>query len=328
MLQQTQVETAVPYYLRFMSAFPSLKSVAEAPLETVLKNWEGLGYYSRARNIQKSAQRILELHGGDIPDRLEDLVALPGIGRSTAGAILSLSFNKPFPILDGNVRRVLSRLFSVKLPAGTLLDKELWNLSSALVSDKRPRQFNSALMDLGATVCTPRNPLCAQCPFKKMCIGLKENLQAMLPMKVRKKPLPVRHHAAWIVWSGQRALIVRRPEKGLWGGLWGFPEQPVTACSDSAGIPEPAKSRKPDFKVRRPKFICRLKHAFTHFKLVLDVYEALSEGSHLPEESPEKRWIAPSEMARLPFSSLHGKIRDGLGECGPPTTRGRGAEKG
>jgi len=328
MLQQTQVETAVPYYLRFMSAFPSLKSVAEAPLEAVLKTWEGLGYYSRARNIQKSALRILDQHGGDFPDRLDDLVALPGIGRSTAGAILSLSFNKPFPILDGNVRRVLSRLFSVKLPAGTRLDKELWSLSSILVSGNHPRQFNSALMDLGATVCTPRNPLCTQCPLKKACIGLKENLQATLPMKVRKKPIPVRHHAAWIVWSGKRALIERRPEKGLWGGLWGFPEQPVAASSDSTEIPEPAKSLKPDFKVTRPRFLCRLRHAFTHFKLVLDVYETVSAGNHLPEESSERKWIAPSEMARLPFSSLHGRIRDGLGKSGPLTTQGRGAEKG
>ncbi|MBI1819803.1 MAG: A/G-specific adenine glycosylase, partial [Nitrospirae bacterium] len=185
MLQQTQVETVIPYYRRFLSSFPTIQALAKAPQDLVLKQWEGLGYYSRARNLHRAAKQVVEAFNGRFPDQMDALITLPGIGKSTAGAILSLAYNQPFPILDGNVKRVLTRLFALRALPGAGLDKILWAYSASLVPSDA-RSFNSALMDLGATVCRPRNPVCGLCPLKTLCQGFEQHLQELLPLKKKR----------------------------------------------------------------------------------------------------------------------------------------------
>ncbi len=234
MLQQTQVTTVIPYYQRFMQRFPQVGDLAAASQEEVLAHWAGLGYYARGRNLHKAAQQVVDKHQGQFPDDFEQILALPGIGRSTAGAILSISLQQRFPILDGNVKRVLSRYFAVQgWPGEKKVEAELWLKADQLTPDTRFADYTQAIMDLGATVCKRSKPLCAQCPVNKTCRALVEDRVAIFPYSKPKKEKPVKQ--AWFVLrlnDKGEILFHKRPQKGIWAGLWSFPEFDCRADAD------------------------------------------------------------------------------------------------
>ncbi len=225
MLQQTQVETVIPYFARFLTAFPTIHALATAPLDTVLKLWEGLGYYSRARNLHQAAQKVSQDYAGQFPQTVEGLLVLPGIGRYTAGAISSIAFGQPAPLLDGNVIRVFARLTDLDADVTQPAVKEsLWKLAEEWLDRTRPGDYNQALMELGRVVCKPRAPLCTECPVSQHCSAFANGTQNLRPVKKRKSATPHYDVAAGMVWNDAgQVLIAQRPLDGLLGGLWEFP---------------------------------------------------------------------------------------------------------
>ncbi|MGA2554135.1 MAG: A/G-specific adenine glycosylase [Smithella sp.] len=225
MLQQTQVDTATPYYHRFLKAFPTVSSLARAPLQDVLKAWENLGYYSRARNIHVAARMIVDKFGGQIPDNLEGIKALPGIGQYTAGAILSIAYGQAHPAVDGNVRRILCRLFAIAKPVdNTGEQKQLQKLAASLIPVKHPGDFNQAMMDLGAMICRAKNPDCSRCPVACNCQARLHDLQNVLPITRKTSAIPHRLAAAAVIHNSEgNLLVVQRPASGLLASLWKLP---------------------------------------------------------------------------------------------------------
>ena len=309
MLQQTQVETVIPYYRRWLARFPSLAALAEAPLQDVLAAWEGLGYYSRARNLHRAAQQVAAERGGRLPARLDELLALPGIGRYTAGAISSIAFGVDAAVLDGNVKRVLARVFDiradVKSPAGV---KELWALAESLVPHGKAGDYNQALMDLGATVCTPRAPACEHCPLNALCAARRLGVQLERPVMPKPRARPERVYAAGVVHKAGRVLLVQRPADELLGGLWAFP---AVEASPAGGL-EAGLSRAllaewgleasvgPQMQI--------LYHGFTHFKLTLHVYQCHWRAGRLKRGASPRRWVRPAELEAYPMGKTDRQI--------------------
>ncbi|MBI3913813.1 MAG: A/G-specific adenine glycosylase, partial [Chloroflexi bacterium] len=224
LLQQTQVTTVIPYYKKFLERFPSVRVLARARLDTVLKVWEGAGYYARARNLHRAAKEIVKRCGGKIPGTVEELRKLPGIGRYTAGAVASIAFGRDVPVVDGNVARVLCRYFAIRQPPKeTRTQKELWARAEELLPRGHAGDFNQALMELGATLCKPRQPLCAQCPLARGCTARRLGIQAKLPTKAKKKKLPHYEIGVGVIWKEKQILIAKRFANDLLGGLWEFP---------------------------------------------------------------------------------------------------------
>ncbi len=295
MLQQTQVATVIPYYQAFMQRFPGVGSLAAAPLDEVLHLWSGLGYYARARNLQRAAEAIVARHGGEFPARIEEVTALPGIGRSTAGAILALSRGERHAILDGNVRRVLARYFGVEgYPGEAAVERRLWALSEACTPDERVAAYTQAVMDLGATVCTRARPACLLCPVSAGCAARAGNLQDRLPTPRPRATRPERE--AWLVVAmrgGHKVLLERRPPAGIWGGLWGLPEFPTRAhavqwCREHlSGAGE-------------PRLAAPLRHAFSHFDYHLKplVVHCLGKSESLRDDD-RYRWYDAHQPARV-----------------------------
>lgn len=265
MLQQTQVATVIPYYERFMQRFPDVSALAAAPADEVLHLWTGLGYYARARNMHRAAQAIMSQHNGVFPRTLESVQALPGIGRSTAGAILALSLDQRHAILDGNVKRVLSRYFGIAgFPGEKAIEQRLWTLAEASTPQARVAHYTQAIMDLGATLCTRARPACELCPQREECVALRDGLQAQLPTPRPKKSRPSRTTYALILRNEFGAtLLERRPSSGLWGGLWTFPSfDTADAALEWAALRfyiDPASHTA----------LVEYNHAFTHFDLTL-----------------------------------------------------------
>jgi A/G-specific adenine glycosylase len=226
MLQQTRVSAVVPYFQRFMASFPSLEALARAPVEEVLRHWAGLGYYARARNLHRAAVVLRQRHGGQWPADPGVLTSLPGIGRSTAGAILSLGLGLRAPILDGNVKRVLCRWAGIEAwPGAARVARELWALSETLTPSERVADYNQAMMDLGATLCTRHRPACAECPLKSGCRACRDDLTDVIPAPKPRRDLPTKRRLVLILRNGVgQVLLQRRPPAGLWGGLWSLPE--------------------------------------------------------------------------------------------------------
>lgn len=225
MLQQTQVATVIPYYYRFLQRFPDVKSLANAPIDEVLQHWSGLGYYARARNLHRAAQMIVE-SGGQLPDTIDSLIDLPGIGRSTAGAILSIACGQSHPILDGNVKRVLARFHGIHGWTGdSKINKHLWDISSRYTPSRRTGAYTQAMMDMGATLCTRSKPKCQSCPVNSACYAYREDKTAELPTPKTRKKLPVKQ-SFWLLLqnSDREILLEKRPPAGIWGGLWSLPE--------------------------------------------------------------------------------------------------------
>ncbi|MTH48147.1 A/G-specific adenine glycosylase [Intestinirhabdus alba] len=225
MLQQTQVATVIPYFERFMARFPTVTDLARAPLDDVLHLWTGLGYYARARNLHKAAQRIASLHGGKFPETFDEVAALPGVGRSTAGAVLSLALDQHFPILDGNVKRVLARYCAIGgWPGKKEVEKRLWELSAEVTPAQGVARFNQAMMDLGAMICTRSRPKCTLCPLQEGCIAAASQSWASYPGKKPKQTLPERTGYFLLLQHQNEVLLTQRPPSGLWGGLYCFPQ--------------------------------------------------------------------------------------------------------
>lgn len=315
MLQQTQVATVDAYYRRFLSAFPTVQDLADAPLEKVLKAWEGLGYYARARNLHRAAAEVVSRFGGKIPSSPEAILSLPGIGRSTAGAILTIGLGQRHPILDGNVRRVLCRYFAVlEDPKKKEVEKQLWEHSERLLPEVKADLYTQAIMDLGATVCTPASPRCGACPVQKGCRGYRLGIQSELPVKGIRKKVPHRDYTAGIIFNKDAVLIRRRPLTGLLAGLWEFPAGPVEGPSPGGGPEKRSLGKEVEalfekemgLKVRATHPWMEIKHTFTHFKMTLHVFICAAKGPG--KVSPPLRWAALRELADLPFSAAHQKI--------------------
>ncbi|HXS19964.1 MAG TPA: A/G-specific adenine glycosylase [Steroidobacteraceae bacterium] len=295
MLQQTQVATVIPYYERFMQRFPDAGTLAAAPLDEVLHLWSGLGYYARARNLHRAALRIAAEHGGRFPQSFEAIADLPGIGRSTAGAILALSRGERFPILDGNVRRVLSRHFGVEGNASdrVILEK-LWDLSDRCTPARGVDTYTQAVMDLGATVCVRRNPSCTACPVSGTCMANRTGRQHELPSprETRARRLREVFMLAAVREDGD-VLLERRPEAGVWGGLWCLPEFASAAEASDYAL------RALNGASGHPVPLAPVEHAFTHFDLVITPLLAHCSGSAGAPDPAQRLWYRASEPARL-----------------------------
>lgn len=264
MLQQTQVKTVIPYYQRFMERFPDIRSLANASLDEVLSYWAGLGYYARARNMHKAAQIIATEYAGVFPNELEEVMKLPGIGRSTAGAILSLALKQRHVILDGNVKRVLTRLYGIEgWPDQPAVLRELWSKAEQMTPKQRSDDYNQAIMDLGATVCIRgKNAQCDLCPFKTECVAYQKELVALLPTPKPKKVIPVKKTRMLMICDkNNRVLLEKRPPVGIWGGLWSFPE-----CDDKQNLRDWCE-QKLRVKVKELDEWQQLRHTFSHFHL-------------------------------------------------------------
>ena len=263
MLQQTQVATVIPYYARFLERFPSVDALARAPLEAVLELWSGLGYYARARNLHRCAQTVVADHAGQFPRAASAMAQLPGIGRSTAAAISAFAYGQRAAILDGNVKRVLSRCFGVEgYPGASDVEKELWALAESLLPSARIEAYTQGLMDLGSQLCTRRQPACAACPFYETCVARRTGRQAELPVAKPRKSLPERQTTLILLCDGQRVLLERRPPAGIWGGLLSLPE------GGEGGERDPEEfARRHGCRLLSTRSLPLLKHSFSHFRL-------------------------------------------------------------
>ncbi len=310
MLQQTQVKTVLPYYDRWLAQFPDVQTLAQADLQTVLKAWEGLGYYARARNLHKAAIDIVTRFEAKFPQTLEATLTLAGIGRTTAGGILSAAFNLPLPIMDGNVKRVLARLIALEIPPAKALN-QLWEISSQLVPPDRGRDFNQALMDLGATICTPQNPACLICPWSSDCQAYQQAKVAQIPVPEKSAALPHKTIAIGIITNPQnQVLIDLRPPTGLLGGLWEFPsvevahrQSPSPSLTDCLiqGIGQ-------DFgiKIQVQDELIQVKHAYTHFKVTFHVYQCqYISGQPQAQVCEAWRWVGVEQLEQFPFPKSH-----------------------
>ncbi len=314
MLQQTQATAVIPFFERWLERFPDVQALAAAKLDDVLKAWEGLGYYARARNLHRAAQLIVAQHGGQLPEDRQALLALPGIGAYTAGAILSLAFGRAEPVLDGNVRRVLCRVFDIAEDVSApRVVRHLWELAAALVAAAPPGRagdLNEGLMELGALVCLPRKPACSSCPLAELCLARARGTQAVRPVK---RAVPRTPHydavAAVIQDAAGRYLLVQRQAEGLLGGLWGFPGGTATQgeALDAALLRTVAEQT--GIEVRPAARLQPIKHAYTHFRITLHPFRAEHiAGEPRPLRCAEVRWAAAADLAAYPFPVTDRKI--------------------
>jgi A/G-specific adenine glycosylase len=318
MLQQTQVKTVLPYYERWLLRFPTLATLAAAEQEQVLKVWQGLGYYSRARNLHRAAQVIVQEHQGQFPSQYAAVIKLPGIGRTTAGGILSAAFDQPTAILDGNVKRVLARLTALPTPPERALP-QLWQLSEALLAPAAPREFNQGLMDLGATVCTPQKPNCQQCPWAGACQAYDHSLQSSLPMREAPVPLPHKQIGVAVIWNDQEQILIdKRPQKGLLGGLWEFPGGKLEAGETVVECIRREIQEELGIEIEVGDRLITIDHAYTHFKVTLMVHQCRHlKGEPQPLECDEVRWVSLAEIDQYPFPKANVQIIAALQQQAP-----------
>ncbi len=317
MLQQTRVETVIPYYRRFLAAFPSLRRLAAADLPRVLKAWEGLGYYARARNLHRAARQVIDQRAGRIPRRYADFVRLPSAGAYLAAAVTSIAFGEPRAAVDGNARRVLARLLGLEGAADRApLAHALQGQAQRLLDPRCPGDSNQALMELGALICTPRAPACARCPLAGACQAKRRGLQERIPHRPSRRRPQVRHAAAAIIERRGRWLFVRREERGLLGGLWELPggfaergETPAAACRRH--LRERLKLR-----VMTGTPAARVVHDYTHFRLVLTVFRCREIGARARlADGPGRRWVRPRDIDSL---ACHRAVHRALAQAGCP----------
>ncbi|MBN2583709.1 MAG: A/G-specific adenine glycosylase [Planctomycetes bacterium] len=314
MLQQTQVATVIPYYERFMKRFPTVGLLARARPASVLKLWEGLGYYSRARRLHEAARQIVRDHDGAVPSSVEELQRLPGVGRYTAGAIASIAFGASEAALDGNVIRVLSRLLLIEENPGTSSGQTtFWQWAQHLAPRRRTGIWNQALMDLGATVCVSRHPLCPTCPLHEHCLARAEQRQEQLPVKSRRKTVPHYDVAVGLVWKDGKVLIDRRPADGMLGGMWEFPGG---KRHDGESIEQCLRRELREelgVSVSHVRPLTTASHAYSHFRVTLHAFECrLRCGRPQPLRSDCLKWVTLIELDRFAFPKGSRKIIDAL----------------
>ena len=306
MLQQTRTEVVGPYYERWLERFPTLDALADAELDEVLHAWQGLGYYSRARNLHRAARLVRERHGGRVPRDVAALRALPGVGEYTAGAIASIAYGEPEPAVDGNVRRVLARLFDIAEPSAA----ELRGLAGRLIDRRRPGDFNQALMDLGATVCTPRSPECAACPVARWCLARARGTQAERPAPKRRVAVPTFDVGTAVLQARDgRLLLVRRPEDGLLGGMWSFPGE---VAGDGESVEDAAaragRAASGLEALGRGRAVGSVVHVFSHRREVYHVFVFPVAVAAAEEAAPRGVWVAPHELERYALPTAQRRI--------------------
>ncbi len=314
MLQQTQVATVIPYYERFLRRFPTVSDLARATEQDVLQVWENLGYYSRARQLHRAARIVVAKFDGHIPQNLDALLQLPGIGAYTAGAVLSIAFGQAVPAIDGNVRRVLCRFYA--LP-GVKADPKGYRrladlMTPILLPDAQPGQLNQALMELGATICRPRQPLCDPCPLREKCLARKHAQTDVFPTPTEKKIIPVRETVAAIIRDVRgRLLVVKRPPSGLLGSLWKFPGGFAAQGETSVQTVKRTVAEEVGLHTEEEVLLGMVKHAYTHFRLHLHVFTCtVVAGEPRREGCADCRWILPDEFGQLPFSKADRLVGD------------------
>jgi A/G-specific adenine glycosylase len=322
MLQQTQVKTVMPYWERWMHELPTLSSLAKARSEKIHKLWEGLGYYTRVRNMQKAAQFIEQFHDGKFPETFDDVLALSGIGRYTAGAICSIAFNQPTPILDGNVIRVLTRVFGMaENPREKSANAYLWTLAEQLVvhaSRFTPHaspcsHLNQSLMELGALICTPRDPKCLLCPISKHCFAFKTNRIDEFPNLDKRPAATARRFAAFVIENRGKFLVRQRPEGVVNAHLWEFPNIELNAAPID---PTGATHGLFGFVPKEMTLLCTIKHSITRYRITVDAFRAetsIAAANRLKAEL-QTQWLPLSELHKLSFPSAHKKILKALSE--------------
>ncbi len=312
MLQQTQVNAVVPYFDRFLKRFPTLQRLADAAEDDVLAVWSGLGYYARARNLHRAARHIISAYDGRFPERFDDIVALPGVGRSTAGAIAVFSFGQRHPILDGNVKRVFARCFGIEgYPGVKSVADRLWRLAEQLLPERDVRAYTQGLMDLGAQVCTRARPRCGACPVAQWCTARLQQRIASLPTPRPKKVRPQRSTVMLVMEHGGQLMMQKRPPTGIWGGLWSFPEiegadHAMQVCRSRYGA-----------TVRVIDQMTPIEHGFTHFCLTIAPLLCRVEQRVLQAEMPGQAWVGLDEAMQypipVPVRKLVLHVRDRLG---------------
>lgn len=316
LLQQTQVATVIPYYERFLARFPTIHALASAPLDDVLKTWEGAGYYARARNLHRAAQEVVARFGGNLPSTVEELLTLPGIGRYTAGAVASIAFHRDAPVLDGNVTRVLCRYFKIESDTKSKVTQDLlWQLMTRLVPAGLAGDFNQAVMELGATVCTPHNPVCAACPLERGCAAKRGNRQAQLPVKRKNKPLPHHDIAVGVVWKRDKILIARRKDDAMLGGLWEFPGGHREKRESLAQCVAREVREELGIEIAVGKKFAKVAHAYSHFKITLHAFDcAYVSGRPRAIGCAAWQWVAPSELTQYAFPKANRMVIQALGK--------------
>ena len=315
MLQQTQTVKVLEYYDNFLRRFPTIAALAQAQQDEVLKAWEGLGYYSRARNLHRAAQELVRTHSGKLPHEYDELLAIIGIGPYTAAAVASIAFNRNHAVLDGNVERVLSRIFLITLPPKNPSAKKIFqHVANDFLLKGQAQDWNQALMELGATVCSPQKPNCASCPAQRHCRGYNElEKPEQLPVRIAAKPRPHYHFAVGLIRKGAKLLIDQRAENGLLGGLWEFPGGEILPDE----TPEIALCRNLRetlaIEIEVENFFTHVKHGFTHFSVTLHVYHGhYRSGKPRARGCQKWRWASLHELERFAFPTAYRKIISAL----------------
>ena len=303
MLQQTRATTAAPYFERFIARFPDLAALARASEDDVLKAWEGLGYYRRARAVKRAAELLVNDGERGIPADFDRLLALPGVGRYTAGAVMSLGFNRPYPIQDGNVRRVLCRVWAVaEQPQSAAVQRWLWEAAERLIPRGRAAEFNEALMELGATVCTDRSPRCADCPLCRQCDGWRTGKPSAFPRAAPARRLPHFDVVAAIIWRSGRVLVTKRKASSMLGGLWEFPGGKVEPGESTEQCLHREIAEELGIEVRIERPFVRVRHAYSHFRITLHTFVCRHHrGRARALGSDGLRWVRPAELEELAF---------------------------
>ncbi|MEO8357492.1 MAG: A/G-specific adenine glycosylase [Chloroflexota bacterium] len=322
MLQQTRVETVIPYFEKWMHLFPTVTALAEASEQSVLNAWEGLGYYSRARNLHKAAQLIVSQHNGELPRDLDELRKLPGIGRYTLGAIASIAFDMSVPALDGNIKRVYARVFDISEPVDSPGgEKILWELVEKQLPKKEAGDHNQALMDLGASICIPKNPRCLICPLMRVCKARQNGTQNERPVKMPKKNVPHHVHVAGLMIRRGRVLLARRPSKGLLGGMWEFPNgrvapqgavngDPLEALADALRTGYNLRLRKQG-EVQKKDPLGIVHHGYSHFTVSVHVYACMLDAMPKTENL---KWVSLKDLNEYPMGRIDRQIADLLAQ--------------
>lgn len=314
MLQQTQVKTVIPFYLKFMESYPRIQDLAAADLESILKSWEGLGYYARARNLHKAAGQVTRLMGGRIPDDFQEFLSLPGVGDYIASAVQSIAFGHAHAVVDGNVKRVLARLFCLDTPVNTSRSHKIFKtLATRLLYTQNPGDYNQALMELGALVCTPKSPDCSNCPVSPHCTALGRDRIAQFPARIKKPKVPVHHIAVGIVRKPMpqqgRVLITRRKLDGLLGGLWEFPGGKVETGETAQAACVREIMEETGIRAEISDHLTRVTHAYTHFKIEMDVFYCDYISGSVRLNGPiDHKWVAIGQLDQFPFPKANLKF--------------------
>ena len=314
MLQQTRVDTVIPYYLKWLEKFKTIKSVALADVQMLLKLWEGLGYYSRCRNFQKACKIIVDNYSGDIPLDYQNFRSLPGVGDYTASAVFSIGLKQNYPALDVNVRIVMARVLKIK-NITKRNNKRIYNTLIKWMDRERPGDINQALMDLANRICCVDHALCSACPIDEICMANKMSIPESYPARMKKKVIPHKEFVAGIIWKGNKFLITKRKENALLGGLWEFPGVEIVSSETPIGSLRRKIKEEWAIDINIKKKVGHIKHAYSHFKITLTLYQCQTQGS-VKTMNREYRWITPAEIKIFPFPKSNHKLFNVLNSNG------------